>query len=297
MVAPEVRAYYFQHRAVLEKVLSKSVDETLHERPPEPLGFIANLLHRRAFAGSVSEPPPPQGEGVPTEEEALARLTSAPLERFARRVAALVDDELGPLVQVLAAEFDASAEAGGASTAAPALVAAMPTELKVACVADVCNRAYDALRAPLLRATQNHELVRVVGEEAMGELKLVSRIAAAAHAKVECGVKFKNETWRAPAAMDEMKAAAANMAAVQKRAVVLIEEDKEAEAAPLLDDLFEEVARTQLPLYKVRVEELHADDGEELYATLPRVVGDLLPKFEKSARAPRCRPLSFVRPA
>ena len=198
-------------------------------------------------------------------EEALKKLARAPLDRVAKRVSDAVNEELGALFEEAAAHF------------ASALVDAMPAELRVAWVAEVCNKAYDALRAALTRCTvKNAKLGLAVGEEAMGELKLTSKIAAAAHAKVECSIK-----WQAPAATPEMKATAAKMALAQANAVQCLNRRDATGAEAHLDELFESVKREQMPLYKKRVEALHANDGKELYAILPGVVFDLLPKFER----------------
>ena len=201
-------AYCARHRAAIEAMLSKAVDAAFRARPREPLAFIASVL--------LSPPPadvaaprgaaprgPAKGRKGDAAGAALEELIRAPLERFTHRLARLVDEELRPLLDGLAAAFEpaagASQQPGPDANASPraASPAALPVELKVACVADVCNRAYEALRAPLLKAAaQNGELIRIVGEEAMGELKLANSVAAAAHSKVECGVQ-----WTAPAAV------------------------------------------------------------------------------------------------
>ena len=71
------------------------------------------------------------------------------------------------------------------------------------------------------------------------------------------------------------------MTSAQQAAVARLERGEDAAAD--LDALFAEVGRSQMPLYRARVELLHANGGRELYVVLPGVVGDLLPKFEKSA--------------
>ena len=118
------------------------------------------------------------GSGSP--EEVLKRAAEPPLTRFCEGVATLVEAELRPLLD--AEPIHSTLEE-------------LSPELRLAWLAEVCNEAYAALRTALLGATtKNADLGRVVGgEEAMGELKLATRIASASHARVECGVE-----WTAP---------------------------------------------------------------------------------------------------
>ena len=204
--------------------------------------------------------------GSGSAEEVLKRAAAPPLARFGKRVAALVAEELHPLLN---------------SHPLHSALEALSTELRAAWLADVCNEAYSALRLALIEATtKNVDLCRVVGgEEAMGELKLASRIASASHAKVECGVD-----WTAPASMAEMKEVAKAMSSAQAAAVQLLRDKQQADAA--LDALDALVRDKQMPLYKRRVEALDGEGGqEELHVKLPSVVADLLPKFEKIYRA------------
>ena len=227
---------------------------------------------------SVSKPAV-EIEAAEQAQQVLERASKPVVDRFCEAITKLINGEVRELFDTIAAEF----EGGGAS--------AMSNELKVAFVADTCNSLYEPLlQALTLTTAKNPKLCRSVGEEAMGELKLVGRIATASRAKVECGVK-----WTAPAAMAETKEAARLMAAAQAEAVAhLSNPDTAAAAAGPLDELFAVVGRTQMPLYKARVAALVDDNGgHELYVTLPGVVSDLLPKFEKVRRTHlRCLPLS-----
>jgi hypothetical protein len=181
---------------------------------------------------SVSHPPTTRRQTSSTTAAAsntFARSRKEPLERFGAGVAHLVVDELVPLISAFVERFT-----GAASE--------MSSELKVSEVADVINDAYDALRGALMdRVCKHAGLCAAVGEEAMGELKLASKIATAAHARVECSV-----VWTAPAASKEMAEAAKVMAAAQSKAVRLLKDGHQADEP--LDKLFEVVKREQMPL-------------------------------------------------
>ena len=76
------------------------------------------------------------------------------------------------------------------------------------------------------------------------------------------------------------------MAASQREAVKCWETGSQAAEAPLAE-LLRVVEGELMPLYKRRVESLTSGGGSpELYATMPAVVDDLLPKV----RAPRPAP-------
>ena len=89
----------------------------------------------------------------------------------------------------------------------------------------------------------------------------------------------------APASAAEMLEIATRMLDAQKAAVDCLKAGDAAGAKGRLDELFALVASQQMPLYKRRVEALHAHGGRELYVTLPAVIANLLPKFEQIYRA------------
>ena len=146
-------------------------------------------------------------------------------------------------------------------------------------VAQVVDNAFTAFRKPMMALLTDEALKAVVGEEAMHEIKVETRIAATAAAKVESQVE-----WTPPAMQDDVKAALKKMADAQKAAEGQLREGKDAGAE--LDALGELLDKEWMPALAARLEKLATDEGiEELHATLPAVTRDLLPKFERIYRA------------
>ena len=286
------RPYYRTHRRDIETAVAAAVKTVMEEEPEDPIAGLASHFARYSSAAAVDSGLVGKGQRLSDDaahtdggaahqqlraqscgetiaseqsQQVLEQAAKPILERFADAVTKLVQGELHGLFDAIAAEFEQPT------------TKQMPTELRVAFVAELCNRAFEALRAPLVRATsKNAKLCRAVGDEAMGELKLVGRIATASKAKVVCGVE-----WTAPAQTEEVKAAAAAMGASQAEAVKHLQAGETVAATKALDELFAEVGRAQMPLYKTRVAALMDKGGQELYVQLPAVVRDLLPKFEK----------------
>ena len=146
-------------------------------------------------------------------------------------------------------------------------------------VAQVVDNAFTAFRKPMMALLTDEALKAVVGEEAMHEIKVETRIAATAAAKVESQVE-----WTPPAMQDDVKAALKKMADAQKAAEGQLREGKDAGAK--LDALGELLDKEWMPVLAARLKKLATDDGiDELHATLPAVTRDLLPKFERIYRA------------
>ena len=148
-------------------------------------------------------------------------------------------------------------------------------------VAQVVDNAFTAFRKPMVALLNDDALglKAAVGEEAMHEIKVVTRITATAAAKVESRV-----AWTPPAMQDDVKAALAKMADAQKAAEGQLREGKDADAE--LNALGELLDKEWMPALAARLEKLATDEGiEELHAALPAVTRDLLPKFERIYRA------------
>ena len=203
-------------------------------------------------------------------DQILSEAADAPLATFGVAVDRLIDEHLAPVAQAYAKEF----LEGPAS--------AMPAARMVAAVAALVNRAYARFRDGIARVTsQSAALQAAIGEEAMAEMRLAQLIATTSHSTVTCEVE-----WTPPAAMEETPAVTKRMAASQREAVKCWETGSQAAEAPLAE-LLRVVEGELMPLYKRRVESLTSGGGSpELYATMPAVVDDLLPK----ARAPRPAP-------
>ena len=148
-------------------------------------------------------------------------------------------------------------------------------------VAQAVDSAFTAFREPMMALLHDEALglKAAVGEEAMHEIKVATRITATAAAKVESRV-----AWTPPAMQDDVKAALAKMADAQKAAEGQLREGKDAGAE--LDALGELLDKEWMPALAARLEKLATDEGiDELHATLPAVTRDLLPKFERIYRA------------
>ena len=148
-------------------------------------------------------------------------------------------------------------------------------------VAQAVDSAFTAFREPMMALLHDDALglKAAVGEEAMHEIKVATRITATAAAKVESRVE-----WTPPAMQDDVKAALAKMADAQKAAEGQLREGKDAGAE--LNALGELLDKEWMPALAARLEKLATDEGiEELHATLPAVTRDLLPKFERIYRA------------
>ena len=148
-------------------------------------------------------------------------------------------------------------------------------------VAQAVDSAFFAFREPMMALLHDDALglKAAVGEEAMHEIKVATRITATAAAKVESQVD-----WTPPSMQDDVKAALKKMADAQKAAEGQLREGKDAGAE--LDTLGELLDKEWMPVLAKRLRKLATDDGiDELHATLPAVTRDLLPKFERIYRA------------
>ena len=148
-------------------------------------------------------------------------------------------------------------------------------------VAQAVDSAFTAFREPMMALLHDDALglKAAVGEEAMHEIKVATRITATAAAKVESRV-----AWTPPALQDDVKESLAKMADAQKAAEGQLREGKDAGAE--LDALSELLDKEWMPALAARLEKLATDEGiDELHATLPAVARDLLPKFERIYRA------------
>ena len=148
-------------------------------------------------------------------------------------------------------------------------------------VAQTVDSVFTAFREPLMELLHDDALglKAAVGEEAMHEIKVATRITAAAATKVESQV-----VWTPPAMQDDVKAALTKMADAQKAAEGQLRDGKDASSK--LDELGGLLDTEWMPALAGRLEKLATDEGiDELHAMLPAVVRDLLPKFEKIYRA------------
>ena len=115
-------------------------------------------------------------------------------------------------------------------------------------VAQAVDSAFTAFREPMMALLHDDALglKAAVGEEAMHEIKVATRITATAAAKVESRVE-----WTPPAMQDDVKAALAKMADAQKAAEGQLREGKNAGAE--LDALGELLDKEWMPALVARL--------------------------------------------
>ena len=161
------------------------------------------------------------------------------------------------------------------------MAATQATMQRAQAVAQVLDGVYAVFREPLMDLLNDDALglKAAVGEEALHEIKVATRITAAAATKVESQV-----VWTPPAMQDDLKTPLTKMANTQKAAESQLRDGKEASAK--LDELGGLLDKEWMPALAARLRKLATNEGiDELHATLPAVTRDLLPKFERIYRA------------
>ncbi len=281
------KAYLDKHG--VEEAMSFAVDRLMKmkERPPDPVATIGRILCSIATSATKPEDTKPKDMSA-AEEPAVVRKLRADvsqasaddlldaLSRGAQQVAQLRQRMQSALEEVARPWLAELAKHLGSDMAAEVA----PVRCAQA-VAQAVDSAFTAFREPMMALLHDEALglKAAVGEEAMHEIKVVTRITATAAAKVESRV-----AWTPPAMQDDVKAALAKMADAQKAAEGQLREGKDAGAE--LDALGELLDKEWMPALAARLEKLATDEGiDELHATLPAVTRDLLPKFERIYRA------------
>ena len=270
----------------LEEAIGHAVDAAkLQEEPFSPdavVRFVGQHLMRFGTKAASEEPAPARDEPAVVRKlradvsqastddliDALAR-GDQQVAQLRQRMQSALEEVARPWLAELA-KFLGS---GMAAEVAPVR--------RAQAAAQAVDSAFTAFREPIMALIHDDALglKAAVGEEAMHEIKVATRITATAAAKVESQVD-----WTPPAMQDDVKAALAKMADAQKAAESQLREGKDAGAE--LNALGELLDKEWMPALAARLEKLATDEGiEELHATLPAVTRDLLPKFERIYRA------------
>uniref|UniRef100_A0A7S4BPZ1 Uncharacterized protein n=1 Tax=Chrysotila carterae TaxID=13221 RepID=A0A7S4BPZ1_CHRCT len=245
--------YCAKHRTSLEKALGDAISVACMAQGTNPLHSIAiNLLH-------PSYRPLRSNQSQPKIQDNDDQDTGPAYEAFGAVLAAAIDTLVSPLLTQIVSEFGPK----GLSPARRALR-----------LGQVINSLWKRVRAELNRALKHADIVREAGEEIVNELKLPAAVVVASGHALESAV-----AWRPPAADAQMQPVLKELRSLQAEAETRLRA-REA-AKPQLDAMMHLSSKQLLPHYAARVARLSVDNWEECVMTLPAIVDDLRPKFEK----------------
>ena len=136
--------------------------------------------------------------------EWIRDVTKGPVDRFLAVVNDAFEKEMAPVLGAIGKEY----QEGDA-------VAGLPDELKLWHIANVLNKVWRGLRANFQRGIKNKALIGAIGEEVLGEMRLVSKVAIAGANKMKSDVD-----WTPPAKDEAAKQASTAIVVAQSQAVV-----------------------------------------------------------------------------